>query len=682
MPPSKLIREQYEKLKSTLHEHDYAYYVLDDPKISDYKYDQLYQELLDLEEKYPDLKTPDSPSLRVGGEPLEQFKKITRIEKMMSLDNTYSKDELSDFHQRLIDQLGLEKNAVIEYVCEPKIDGLAIECIYENGIFSMGSTRGDGWIGEDVSQNLKTLASIPLQLREPLKNTKLTVRGEVYIDKGDFINLNQQRLKQEESPFKNPRNAAAGSLRLLDAKITAKRPLKAIFYNLMSDQAALIASTHAQNLEKLKQLGFPSHKDYSVCKSIDELFLAVDVWKEKKNTLPYEIDGLVIKVNQLKLQQDAGFTAKYPKWAIAYKYESEQAYTQILDVRFQVGRTGVLTPVADLQSVELGGTTVSKASLHNFEEIERKDIRMHDFVWIEKAGEIIPKVMQVDFEARTKQVKKIIFPKNCPVCGHRVGKLFEEDVAVRCLNGFNCPAQLKESVRYFCSRQAFNIENIGPSLIDQLIKNKLISNPSDLFALKIDDLKSLERMGEKSAKNVMEAIALAKKNISYAKVLTALGIPLMGNVVAKLIAKETQSLKNFWENYVLANKLDELENIHGVGPKVIQSIQNFFQQKYAKTMLLNLLEHGVNPKEIQTARVTQNSKLKDKVFCISGTLSISRDQMKEKIEAFGGKVSSSISGKTNYLLAGEKVGQNKLLAAKKHGTQIISEKTINEMFHA
>lgn len=679
MALAKSICEQYEKLKSALHEHNYAYYVLDDPKISDRQYDQMYNNLIALEERYPELVTPDSPSLRVGGQPLEQFAKITREEKMMSLDNTYSKDELADFHQRLLDQLDFEQNTNIEYVCEPKIDGLAIECVYENGIFSLGSTRGDGWVGEDVSQNLKTLASVPLKLREPLNNQRLVVRGEVYIDKNDFLILNQDRIKQEEAPFKNPRNAAAGSLRLLDAKITAKRPLKAIFYHLMHDNENIAVQTHAQNLEKLKQLGFPSHKNYTLCKNIDELFNVIDLWKEKKDSLPYEIDGLVIKVNQLKLQQQAGFTAKYPKWAIAYKYESEQAYTQIVDVRFQVGRTGVLTPVADLQSVELGGTTVSKASLHNFEEIQRKDIRLHDFVWIEKAGEIIPKVMRVDKDARTKQAKKITFPQKCPICHYSIGKLFEEDVAIRCLNGFKCPAQLKESMRYFCSRQAFNIENIGPALIDQLIKTKRVTHPGDLFILKIDDLKDLERMGEKSAQNVIDSIAQAKKNISYAKLLTALGIPLMGNVVAKLIAKETQSLMCFWQNYVLNNKLDQLENIHGVGPKVIESIDNYFKQDYAKILLESLLDQGINPKEVQTMLPDVNPSLKDKVFCISGTLSVSRDQMKEKIEALGGKVNSSISSKTDYLLAGEKVGQNKLSAAKKHGTKIITEQHLEEM---
>ncbi|MCI5071360.1 NAD-dependent DNA ligase LigA [bacterium] len=674
----KSVSEQYKKLKSALHEHNYAYYVLDDPKISDRQYDQMYKDLISIEENYPELIGPDSPSQRVGGKPLDNFTKVTRAEKMMSLDNTYSKEELSDFHQRLLDQLGLEANSELEYVCEPKIDGLAIECIYENGIFSVGATRGDGWVGEDVSQNLKTLNSIPLQLRQGFNKQKLVVRGEVYIDKSDFIKLNQQRMQQQESLFKNPRNAAAGSLRLLDAKITAKRPLKAIFYHLMSDET-LIGQTHAQNLEQLKQLGFPSHKDYSICKTINELFDVIELWKEKKESLPYEIDGLVIKVNQIKLQQEAGFTAKYPKWAIAYKYESEQAYTQILDVRFQVGRTGVLTPVADLQSIELGGTTVSKASLHNFEEIQRKDIRLNDFVWIEKAGEIIPKVMQVDLENRSKQVKKIKIPEKCPVCHSPVGKLFEEDVAVRCLNGFNCQAQLKESVRYFCSRQAFNIENIGPSLIDQLINYKKITNPGDLFALNVDDLKDLERMGEKSAQNVIHSITEAKKNITYAKVLTAIGIPLMGNVVAKLIAKETKSLKSLWERYVITDQLDQLEHIHGVGPKLIESIKKYFHQDYAKQLLQTLLDQGINPKDVQNQPEDTNPSFKDKIFCISGTLSVSRDQMKEKIESLGGKVNSSISSKTDYLLAGEKVGQNKLSAAQKYGTRIINEKNLQEM---
>ncbi len=667
---SRKIVSKYQELKEIISGHDYRYYVLDSPTISDRDYDKLYKELLELEATYPSIRTLDSPSQRIGGTPLTEFKKVTRTEKMISLDNTYNGEELKAFHERVIGGLGTDN---VDYTVEPKIDGLGIECTYQNGVFLQGATRGDGLVGEDVTENLKTIRSIPLHLRSyEKKDSGLHVRGEIYIEREELERINEERVREGLPEFKNARNAAAGSVRLLDPAITAKRPLRALFYTLL--EGPIFDKKHSESLGRMKKWGLPVNRDAVLVAGLEAVLQECEKWKRKRHDLPFDIDGLVIKVDLYASQQILGQTSKFPRWAIAFKYEPERAKTRVLDIRVQLGRTGVLTPVADLEPVELAGTTVSHASLHNAQEIARKDVRIGDHVVIEKAGEIIPQIVEVDKSARTGKERKFVMPLQCPTCGGPVGKIEGEEVAQRCLNGLSCPAQLKESIRYFTTRKAMNIERIGPSLVDQLVDQGLVKDVSDLFTLKKEELASLERMADKSAQNVIDAIIEAKRNATLPRLLTALGIPQIGEVAAQVLADHAKSLHYLVESS--PEKLrEELDQIHGIGPKMAEAVSNFFASLRNRKVIQKLAELGINPKIVKT----KSGPIAGMSFCITGTLSKSRDDVKADIIRAGGKWVPSVTKGTSYLVTGEDVGESKLSAAKKNSVKIISEKELYEM---
>jgi len=660
------IEEKYNRLVEKISQWNYEYYVLNQSSVPDREYDSLYKELEQIEKNHPELRRKDSPTQRVGNQPQENFEKTVRKEKMFSLENTYNHDELKAFYERVEGALPDEP---LEWVIEPKVDGLSIECTYEKGHLVIGSTRGDGYIGENVTENIKTIRSVPLKLRGDGANVSVVMRGEIYLDRKDLGAINQDRIKQELPEFKNPRNAAAGSLRLLDSRETAKRPLKACFYSIKSE--GLDFTKHEQIFQKFKDWGVPTHSKIQKAKSLNELIEVCEKSRTLRDELPFDIDGLVIKINDIAQQKRLGFTSKYPRWAIAYKYEAEQAETKILDIQFQVGRTGVLTPVAHLEPVFLSGTTVGRASLHNMDEIEKKDIRVGDWVIIEKAGEIIPQVISVLSEKRSGKLGKVKIPTQCPVCGSTVGKVEEDDAAIRCLNSTSCPAQLKESIRYFCSRKAFNIENVGPALIDQLVEAGMIADVADLFVLNAKDLAELERMAEKSAQNVIDGIEQAKKQVTFARLLIALGIPFVGETASRLIAKKTRRLDFFMENS--SEKIEsELDSIHGIGDKMIQSIQQFFSEPRNRKIIQKLQKRGVNPVEEET----KEGPLTGKSFCITGKLSKSRDEIKDDIINAGGTWSSTVTKQLDYLVSNESSGSSKFDKADKLGVKIITEEDL------
>jgi DNA ligase (NAD+) len=663
------ISDKYGQLIDKINQWNYEYYVLNQSTISDREYDALYKELEQIEKDHPNLRRKDSPTQRVGDQPQEAFEKVVRKEKMFSLENTYNHDELRAFYERVE---GVLEGEDLEWVVEPKVDGLSIECVYENGHLVIGSTRGDGFIGENVTENIKTIRSVPLKLRGDAENANVTMRGEVYLDRKDLSSINKERIKEELPEFKNPRNAAAGSLRLLDSRETAKRPLKVCFYSIQSSEIQF--QKHEEVFELFRAWGIPTHPKTRKAKSIDELIQIIEESRTLSETLPFDIDGLVIKLNSIPQQKRLGFTSKYPRWAIAYKYETDKSETKILDVQFQVGRTGVLTPVAYLEPVFLSGTTVSRASLHNIDEIEKKDIRIGDFAIIEKAGEIIPQVISVLKDKRTSKLSKIKIPTHCPVCGSVVGKFQEEDAAIRCLNSTSCPAQIKESIRYFCSRKAFNIENVGPSLIDQLVEAKLIEDVADLFKLRLEDLIPLERMASKSAQNVIEGIDEAKKQVTYARLLIALGIPFVGETASRLLAQKTRSLDFFMEKSK-SEIQSELENIHGIGDKMIESILEFFSEPRNRNIIQKLQKYGVNP-EMEEMKA---GPLNAKSFCITGKLSKSRDEYKDQIIKAGGTWSSTVTKTLDYLVTNEASGSSKYEKAKKLGVKTITEAQLEEL---
>ncbi|MCB0271648.1 MAG: NAD-dependent DNA ligase LigA [Bdellovibrionales bacterium] len=664
-------KQAYVKLVEQINQWDHEYYVLNQSSISDRQYDELYKQLIQIEKEYPEWKVPHSPTQRVGGQVSDRFEKYTRTQKMYSLDNTYNEEELKEFYDRLCKSSNKD---FVEVVVEPKIDGLSIECVYEDDQLLFAATRGDGETGEKVTHNIKTIRSIPLQLQKKTGCKRLAIRGEVYLERKDLNGINQARRKEGLEEFKNPRNAASGSLRLLDPSITAQRPLKVIFYDLIADGLAI--TNQADVFTFFKKFGFPTHPEFFVAKDFKKIFQICQAVAKKRQDYVYDLDGLVIKVNNRLLQNELGFTSKYPRWAIAYKFETEEALTKLHDVTFQVGRTGVLTPVAHLEPVFLAGTTVSNASLHNMDEIQKKDIRIGDYVYIEKAGEIIPQVLRVEKSKREKDVKEITLPLHCPVCGYDVGKRSESDVAYRCLNTISCPAQIKGAIEYFCSRKAFNIENMGPALIDQLVDQQLIEDVADLFLLSVDKIKNLERMGEKSAQNVLSAIEVAKQNCTLSRVIIALGIPFVGESAAKLIAEEIKSL-----DALVETPWEELETrlmqIHGIGEKMVLSIAHFLQTKAHQKIVCKLIKHGINP--IYQNHAKAGGKLSGLTFVITGKLSQSRDQIKELIENAGGHVVGQISQQVDHLICNEPSSSSKYQKAQTLGISVITEQTIYKM---
>lgn len=659
--PARDILERVEELVRQIEYHNYKYYVEDAPEISDAAYDALMEELKEIERAHPELVTPYSPTQRVGGKPLEEFLPVTHTIPMLSLDNTFSEEELLEFDDRVRRGLGGEK---VDYVVEPKIDGLGVSLRYENGIFVRGATRGDGVTGEDVSENLKTIKGLPLKLSGRRSPRVLEVRGEVYMNREGFQKANREREEAGEAPFANPRNAAAGSIRLLDPRITARRPLRIVLYYLLEPTAHGIR-THWEALSFMKGLGLPTSKHLFRGDGIREVIRACDEFREKRRDLDFDVDGMVVKLNSFSQQERLGSTSHHPRWAIAYKFPAERARTRVLDIIVNVGRTGALTPVAVLAPVFLSGTTVSRASLHNEDEVRRKDVRIGDTVLIEKAGEIIPQVTKVLTEERTGGEKPFLMPSACPVCGSIVYRP-EGEVISRC-TGARCPAQLKERIRHFGSRKAMDIEGLGPALIDQLVDQKMLEDVADLYSLGHKDLAALERMAEKSAANIVAALE-ASRGKGLERLLFGLGIRYVGVTVAAQLAGHMRSM----DSLARASR-EELEEIEGIGPKVAESVVLFFSQKENLHVIEKLAKAGVSMTSSRAA-VPAAGVLTGKTFVLTGTLEgFTRDQARALIESQGGKVVGSVSKRLDFLLLGKEPG-SKLEKARELGIRTIDEK--------
>jgi DNA ligase (NAD+) len=656
-------QQRINELRSLLNQYGYEYYVLDKPSVPDSEYDRLMRELLDLEEKFPELKTPDSPSVRVGGAVLDMFEKVEHRTPMLSLGNAFNEQDLKDFDRRIRQVVGDHYS----YVCELKIDGLAVSLRYEEGLFIQGATRGDGTIGEDITANLKTIKSIPLRLKE---NVSIEVRGEAFMPKRSFEKLNEIKEEQGEEPFANPRNAAAGSLRQLDPKMAASRKLDIFLYGIGNTGATGVVS-HSEGLDYLDHLGFKTNKERRKCANIDEVIEYVNGWVEKRPHLPYEIDGIVIKVDSLEQQADLGTTAKSPRWAIAYKFPAEEVVTTLLDIELSVGRTGVITPTAILEPVKVAGTTVQRASLHNEDLIREKDIKIGDKVVVKKAGDIIPEVVNVLAEARTGQEKDFHMPTHCPECESELVRL-EGEVALRCINP-KCPAQIREGLIHFVSRDAMNIDGLGEKVISQLFAEKLIADVADIYKLTREQLISLERMGEKSVSNLLTGIE-ASKNNSLEKLLFGLGIRHVGAKAAKTLAQQFGHM-----DQLQAASKEDLIAINEIGDKMADSIVAFFEQEEALDLIKELKEYGVNM-EYKGARPVSpdesDSIFAGKTVVLTGKLEqLSRNEAKEKIEALGGNVSGSVSKKTHLVIAGEDAG-SKLTKAQELGIEVWDEEKL------
>lgn len=662
------VKKRIQELRELIEKYDYEYYVLAQPSVSDYEYDQLMKELESLEKAHPELITPDSPTQRVSGQPIKEFPTVRHRKPMLSLANTYNEGEFREFDRRVRSAL---KGQKVEYVAELKIDGVAISLHYVNGRFERGLTRGDGLQGDDITPNLRTIRSIPLRIKADDVPEFFEVRGEIYMPKKAFQRLNREKEEQGEAPFANPRNAAAGSLKLQDPKIVAKRGLNLWAYYLDSDSPGFLAKNHFDNLQKLKAMGFPVNPNVRLCQSLNAVFDFFREWEQKRDSLPYEIDGVVVKVNDLDQQALLGATAKSPRWAIAYKFKAIRKETLLERIVWQVGRTGIVTPVAELQPVQLAGTTVSRATLHNVDEILRKDIHEGDYVFIEKGGDIIPKVVGVNKEKRKHPPKPVEIPKTCPVCGTPLIRL-EGEVAIRCPN-LQCPAQIKRRIEHFASRGAMDIEGLGTALVDMLVDKGLIKNFADIYRLKKEDVANLERMGEKSAQNLLDAIERSKRQ-PLDRLIFALGIPYIGSTAAKILSKNFKSLPA-----LMQASYEQLESIEGIGEKMAQSIVAFFKNKQNRKIIDELVKAGVQASVKE--EVKEGTELDGKVFVLTGALPhLKRHEAARLIEEHGGKVASSVSRNTSFVLAGDNPG-SKYTKAQQLGIPIIDEATFLEMIH-
>ncbi len=653
------IEERIDELRKILSYHNHRYYVEDNPEISDFEYDALYRELEDLENQRPELITPDSPTQRIGGKVLEGFNKVIHAVQMQSLSDVFSEEELCAFDLRVREALG----EPYEYVVEKKIDGLSVSLEYENGRFVRGSTRGDGLVGEDVTGNLKTVKAIPLMLKESIPY--LEVRGEVFISKKDFMEIN------EEQEFANPRNAAAGSLRQLDPKITAARKLNIYVFNIQRIEGKAFG-THEETLEYMKALGFKVSPGYTVCKSIKEAFEEIKRIGEERGNMPFEIDGAVVKVNSLRQRDILGSTAKTPRWAAAYKYPAEKKQTVIKGIWPNVGRTGVLTPNAVLDPVRLAGTTVSRATLHNMDYIKEKDIRIGDTVWVQKAGDIIPEVIEVIFEKRSGGEKEFNMPDNCPICGAQVVRE-EGEAAYRC-TGIECPAQLFRSIVHFASRDAMNIDGLGPAIIEALLNKGFINGIADLYYLHDikEELVNLERMGKKSIENLLNSIEKSKRN-NIDRLIFGFGIRHIGLRAARLLSENFESLEA-----LSAASVDDIAKIPEFGEKMAKSLCVFFEQEQTRDTIAKLQAAGVNLKS-SGKRELKDNRFEGLTFVLTGTLpTYGRNEASKIIESLGGKTSGSVSKKTSFVLAGEEAG-SKLDKARELGIKIIGEEEFKNM---
>ncbi|MCM3796283.1 NAD-dependent DNA ligase LigA [Priestia megaterium] len=637
-------KSRVQELRDLLNQYGYEYYVLDQPSVPDAEYDKLMNELIEIEESFPELKTADSPTQRIGGQVLDAFEKVQHQTSMLSLGNAFNEEDLRDFDRRVRQAVGDE----FSYVCELKIDGLAVSLRYEDGYLVLGATRGDGTTGENITENLKTIRSIPLRIKEPLS---MEVRGEAFMPRKSFEALNEAKMERDEVPFANPRNAAAGSLRQLDPKIAAKRNLD-IFVYAMTDTGELEIDSHSESLNLLDELGFKTNKERQTCETIDDVIAYIESWQTQRPELSYDIDGIVVKVDSFDQQVDLGTTAKSPRWAIAYKFPAEEVVTKLVNIELTVGRTGVITPTAILEPVQVAGTTVQRASLHNEELIREKDIRIGDYVVVKKAGDIIPEVVNVIEEKRTGEEQEFTMPTHCPECESELVRL-EGEVALRCINP-SCPAQIREGLIHFVSRNAMNIDGLGEKVISQLFREQLIKDVADIYTLTKQQLIELERMGEKSADNLIAAIEASKEN-SLERLLFGLGIRHVGAKAAKTLAQHFETIDKLTKA-----TYDELVAINEIGAKMADAIVAYFTQEEVQELIHELKEYGVNltykgPKLVSVENV--DSVFAGKTVVLTGKLEqLSRNEAKAQIEALGGKVTGSVSKKTDLVVAGEEAG--------------------------
>jgi len=663
--PGNDARRRIRELSEKIRQHDYKYYVLADPEISDEKYDLLMRELAGLEEQFPELKTPDSPTQRVGGQPTKEFSTVMHSVPMLSLANTYSEEELLDFDRRVDSLLQHEP---YRYIAELKIDGVAISIKYENGILVQGATRGDGVQGDEITNNLRTIRSIPLQARTAKARLQnFEVRGEIYMRKKDFERMNAEREIAGEKLFVNARNSTSGTLKLQDPKIVASRRLNMFSYFLRSDDVSL--KSHFENLQMLKEMGFVVNENIRVCTTIREVKNFCDEWRDRRESLPYDIDGIVVKVDSIRQQEVLGAVAKSPRWAIAYKFPAQKVETRLLGITLQVGRVGTITPVAELEPVFVGGTTVSRATLHNEDYIKELDLRVGDTVTVEKGGDVIPKVSGVNTSKRPKGSKLFVMPKECPVCGSRIYRP-EGEAAYYCENS-ECPAQVRGRIEHFAHRGAMDIEGLGEAVIDLLVNEKLIHTLADIYVLKKDQLVPLERMGEKSAQNLIDAI-LQSKQQPFHKVIFALGIRYVGAGVAKLLADSFASIDTLQDA-----SLEDLEHVEGIGPRIAESVVRFFKERHTKDLVSKLRRAGITLKSAKKKNTFQ--PFAGKTFVLTGGLdTMTRDEAKERIESLGGKVTSSVSAKTDFVVVGTDAG-SKLDKAVELGVKTVDEKEFQKM---
>lgn len=662
------VTERVKKLREEIEYHNYRYYVLDSPVISDAEYDALMRELRELEEKYPDLLTPDSPTQRIGFKPAEGFREVPHAEPMLSLDDAMKEEEVIEFDRRIKRFLGFPEEMPLEYTVEPKIDGLAVELVYENGSLTVGSTRGDGYVGEDVTLNLKTIKAIPLRLKKFTEDApdippRIDVRGEVYMNKDEFQRLNEERVRRGELPFANPRNAAAGSLRQLDPSITAKRKLDIFFYGIGKVEGYKF-KTQWEIIQTLPKWGLKTNPFAKLVSNINEAIAYHHEIEKKRDTLPYEIDGVVIKVNDLSLWEKLGTKARSPRYAIAYKFQPTQATTKLLNVVFQVGRTGAVTPVAILQPVQIGGVIVERATLHNEDYIKNLDIRMGDWVLVQRAGDVIPQIIMPIKERRSGQESEIKFPTHCPICGTRLVKKPEEAVW-RCPNS-NCYASLVRRILHFASRNAMNIEGLGDKVARDLVDRGLVQNVADLYYLKLEDFLRLPGFAYKKAKNLYEAIQKSKKT-TLSRFIYALGIRHVGEAVAQLLAQRFKSLDK-----LMNASVSDLLTIPGIGYEVAKSITDFFKNEENRLIIKRLLDAGIILEE-EEVKEEKPKKLQGLIFVFTGTLkSMTREEAKAKVIELGGKVTESISRNVNYVVVGESPG-SKYQKALQLGVKILNE---------
>lgn len=658
------------KLRKILDEHNYQYHVLDAPSISDAEYDRLFQELKSLETEHPELITEDSPTQRVGATPLESFKQVQHRIPMLSLDNAFSVEEINHFDQKARQGLHCSNTEKILYACEPKFDGVAVSLLYKNGIFVRGATRGDGTVGEDITHNLRTIPTIPLKLQGDFPN-ELEVRGEVYMPIKSFEALNHQALSLQEKVFANPRNAASGSIRQLDPRITAKRKLAFYPYGaLFHEGKEGVPITHSEILSLLHTWGFRICSQSTVANGINQVQQCYEKLLHERAKLPYEIDGMVVKVDNILMQEKLGFVSRAPRWAIAYKFPAQEEITQLLDVDFQVGRTGTLTPVARLQPVVVGGVTVRNATLHNMDEIARKDIHIGDFVIVRRAGDVIPEVVGIVIQRR-KNVKAIKLPPVCPICGSQVVRI-EGEAAARCEGGLVCPAQLIEHIKHFVSRKAMDIEGLGAKWVELLVNQKLISTVADIYQLTYAQLITLERMGEKSATKLLDAI-LKSKNTTFARFLYALGIKEVGESTAQLLSHSFKGL----DDLICADK-EKLLSLPDVGPVVAGHIVSFFANEANQQIIKVLLDSGIHWPKPSAKSGKQLQPLTGNTYVITGTFNRSREEIKEHLQNLGAKVTASVSAKTTGVIVGAKPG-SKLQLAQKLGVELINEEQLENL---